>query len=239
MNTIAGDPVWRSDRPTSRIAMIVALELEAAILRRSLGSACPRIHVSGPGLAQARTAALEAVEQGASALIGWGLAGGLSAEAVSGAVLLPEQLLSEAGSWPADTPWRARIADALEPDFRPLAGTLYSAPAVLKDPAAKAALAAATGAAAVDMESAAIARVAFEAGIPCLILRVVADGPGDALPAGVERLVTDRGRTRLRGLLPLVLMPAQLVALIRLGGQSSIARGKLRQIVARLTEQAT
>jgi adenosylhomocysteine nucleosidase len=238
MNSGAGDPVWRSGWPTSRIAVIVALELEAAILRRALGTACPPVQVCGPGLERARAAGLEAVARGAGALIGWGLAGGLSHEADSGTVLLPEQLMSAAGSWRTDAEWRTRVAAALGPDLLPLHGPLYSAHSVLTDPADKAALAAATGAVAVDMESAAIARVAFDAGLPCLILRVVADGPFDALPAGVEKLVTDRGRTRLRGLLPFVLMPARLAALIRLGHQSKIARSRLRQLASRLMERA-
>ena len=89
MAPATGDPVWRADVPREQLAVIVALELEAAILRRAHRLAAPPVFVSGPGLERARAAAERAIAAGARALIGWGLAGGLSETAVTGSVLLP------------------------------------------------------------------------------------------------------------------------------------------------------
>jgi adenosylhomocysteine nucleosidase len=107
---------------------------------------------------------------------------------------------------------------------------------VVSDPDDKSALAVSSGAIAVDMESAAIARVATEAGLPFVVLRVVADDAADALPDKVESLVTDDGRTRLRGLLNFVLAPAEFARLIRLAQRSQRARKVLQRVAVQLAE---
>lgn len=239
MNSGAGDPAWRSPVPAAQIAVVTALELEAAILQHQPGLDQTRFLVSGPGPERASAAALQAVAAGARALIGFGLAGGLSSAALTGAVLLPERLLAADGSWTVDAAWRARLAEALRPEFRTLDLPLFSAESVQTTAADKAALAAATGAAAVDMESAAIARVAAESAIPCVILRVVADGPLDTLPRDAATLVTDDGQTHVPGLLRMLLAPAQWPALIRLARHSQRARAVLRQAAAILAADVT
>jgi len=60
---------------------------------------------------------------------------------------------------------------------------LVTVPRALGLPREKARAHRVTGAVAVDMESAAIARVAGELRIPYFCIRVVLDGPGDTLPA--------------------------------------------------------
>lgn len=238
MKSGTGDPVWHSGLSISRIVVIAALELEAAILRRVFGAGEFSVFVSGPGLERAGAAAMRAVESGAEGLISWGMSGGLSRAAVTGSIILPDRVLSTDGYWPTDPDWRARLAAALAPDLPMLQSPLFSAAAALTRPEDKATLAAATGAVAVDMESAAIARVAADAGLPCLILRAVADGPDDGLPSDVEKLVTEDGRTCPRGLIRMLLAPVQLGALFRLAGQSRIARRMLRLVATRLSEQA-
>jgi adenosylhomocysteine nucleosidase len=108
--------------------------------------------------------------------------------------------------------------------------TLYSAGRVVSDPRDRAELAGRTGAAAVDMESAAVARAAAEAGLPCVAIRAIADGADDDLPRGIESLVTRDGRTRFRGLWPLLLEPSQIPLLLRLGRRSAAACRVLRRL---------
>jgi hypothetical protein len=67
---------------------------------------------------------------------------------------------------------------------------------------------------------------------------VIADGPGDALPDDVERLVTPEGRTRLAGLPRMLVSPRRLACLVRLGARSRQARGILRQLAAPLAGSA-
>lgn len=232
----AGDPVWRSEAPASRIALVAALELEARVPRAALGERSPPVYVSGPGPERAAVAAQRAIAAGARALIAFGLAGGLAAPATSGAVLLPRELKCKDGEWTAEPGWRERLAGCLAPRFALVDLPLFTGDRVLVTPAEKAALAARTGAAAVDMESAAIARAAAEAGIPCVVLRVVADGPDDRLPDGVEALVTAEGRTRFAGLPVFLASPGRLKRLLTLAARSRQAREVLASVVARLAE---
>jgi adenosylhomocysteine nucleosidase len=75
---------------------------------------------------------------------------------------------------------------------------------IVGTPAAKAALRAATGAVAVDMESTIVLAAAAEQGIPAIVVRGVADTAHQALPRELTALVDDAGRTsavRAAGLL--------------------------------------
>lgn len=65
----------------------------------------------------------------------------------------------------------------------------------------KAAAQAATGAAGVDMESAAVAAVAEAAGVPFLVLRVVLDRADQSLPSAILAAVNEIGQPRLAPML--------------------------------------
>ena len=58
------------------------------------------------------------------------------------------------------------------------------------------------------MESAGVAAAAAAAAAPFVVLRVIADGPDDALPAGVEAWIDERGERRLAPLLEAVSRPS-------------------------------
>jgi nucleoside phosphorylase len=89
--------------------------------------------------------------------------------------------------------------------------------APVADPAAKAALHASTGAAAVDMESAVVARAAARHRLPFAILRAIADPAQRALPpAALVALRPDGGIDRAAIVAALARAPLQLPALARL-----------------------
>ena len=75
-------------------------------------------------------------------------------------------------------------------------GALATVAEVAATPEAKAKLRGATGAVAVDMESALILRAAAEAGYPGLVLRGVSDDAGDSLSPELTALITAEGRVR-------------------------------------------
>jgi adenosylhomocysteine nucleosidase len=239
MSPGTGDPVWHSDCPAEQVAVISALELEAEIARTATRRHRSRICVSGPGGDRALETARMAIARGARALISFGLAGGLSRNAATASVVLPQTIRSEAGAWAADTTWRGRLAGLLRSDFQLLEGTLFSAADVVLTPEAKARLAASSGADAVDMESAAIAAAAAAAGLPCIALRVIADGPDDALPDNVVSLVGPDGRTRLRSLTAFVFSPRRLRLLLGLAGRSRQARAELGRVTEALTRSVS
>jgi adenosylhomocysteine nucleosidase len=121
-------------------------------------------------------------------LITAGFAGGLDPTLARGAVIEPTAVRGEAdGREPL-----ALAAAASGP-------TLVTVDRIVHTPAGKAALAAATGAAAVDMETLAVAEVAHEAGLPCRSVRVISDAAGDELPPDVTRLVEPQSPFRRAG----------------------------------------
>jgi adenosylhomocysteine nucleosidase len=213
-----------------KIVFVAALALECSSLRRQLPRAPSWLVVqSGPGPARAARAAAHAIDGGTRLLVSWGLAGGLSAALAPGAVVLPRRVLSQTGeSWRADPDSRARLASAV--GLAHDGGDLLSAPAAIESPAAKRAAAAATGAVAVDMESAAVAAAAASAGVRFVALRVVVDGLDDALPAGAERWIDEQGRTRFAAAVSAAMNVRQWRALLTLAKRYRAASATLDRL---------
>jgi adenosylhomocysteine nucleosidase len=192
------------------LGIVAALEAEA----RTLGPAMRRqdglaslgdgalLVVSGMGGELAAVAAHRLAEAGVSALLSFGLAGGLDPALDAGRVVLPSEVISLGGARVATcAEWRGRMARTIA-DLEPVAD--------------KAMLFRETGAAAVDMESLAIARVAAVYDLPFLAVRVIVDGAAEALP----RAVAAAGRSGRLRILPLIgglaAAPWDIAGLIRL-----------------------
>jgi adenosylhomocysteine nucleosidase len=86
-----------------------------------------------------------------------------------------------------------RLGEAVAIVVAPLA----DAPGVLEAGDAKIAIFERTGAAAADMESAAVAQVAAEHELPLLVIRVVLDAAAVTLPGSLGRVINDTGRVRV------------------------------------------
>lgn len=142
-----------------------------------------------------------------------GTAGGLTPEALSGSARVIARLVDPLGAllpFPtfaaAASTWTAVGVD------RPVA-----------TPDGKRALATASGADVVDMESHRFASEAVARGVPFAIVRGVSDGVDDALPAGVERLVDRSGRTRIAAAIGLLVRRPGLVGPLKRLGQRTAA----------------
>ena len=225
-----------------RIAVIAALGLERACLdsaiRRQSNSPID-LYQSGVGRHSALQFAHTALDAGASALMSWGLAGGLEPGLSPGTVLLPARLLScRDGALGTDGAWRRRLSEALAPAFEVSAGDLLEVERILEKPRHKAQAAKRSGAAAVDMESVALAEVATEAGVPFVALRVVADSLSDTLPPGVGQWVDEAGNRRLSAAVDAALRPSHWRSLIRLARGHRRARRTLIQLGRLLVPQA-
>ena len=126
----------------------------------------------------------------------------------------------------------APIAD---PGCQGVVADIVGVDAPLAAPLAKAALFAATGAAAIDMESAIVARAAVRRGLPFAILRVIADPAHRPLPpAALVAMRADGGVDVAAVLSALLRNQAQLPALIRLGLDSREAFSALVRVRALL-----
>lgn len=197
------------------VAVVAALPEEIAPLARRLGVALPRageravaagvgrrdlrLLATGDGARSARAslAALLA-EAPVEAVLGLGLAGGLTADLSVGELVVIETVVDEASrrSWrPASGPWgergrRAGAAHAAAGAAARGAATAVSAVAIATTPAAKARLAPLAGGAAtrvvVDLETAVWCEVCDRAGVPLVVARWVSDGADEALPLDFE-----------------------------------------------------
>lgn len=226
-----------------RLAVVMALGIEKLSLQAAVDSMRPAGPVQlvqcGPGAACAERAARAAVASGATALISWGLAGGLEPGLEPGDVVLPKRIVAARGlQLEVDEPWSARLAERLQAEFDVHRGDLLAAEQVLETPRAKARAAVETGCVAVDMESGAVASVAADAGIPVLVVRVIADCILDTLPPGIAGWVTPEGERRLAPVLNAIFTPSQWGDLARLAHRHRVADRTLDRLASRLVATA-
>lgn len=204
------------------IGVIVGIAEEARI---AAGFGVP-VGTGGGEPAGARDAAERLVAAGCTALISFGLAGGLAPEFEPGDLVIPTEIVSEAGQrWIVDGTLSARLGVA--------AGVLLAGTAILATAAAKQQAWRRTGAVAVDLESGEVARVAGGFGLPFAVLRAICDPcERDLPPASLTALRPD-GTIRPAALLGSLLRhPWQLPALIGLGRDADRARRALLSHVA-------
>ncbi|MFQ5747903.1 MAG: purine phosphorylase [Planctomycetota bacterium] len=223
------------------LGLVVGLPAEARTLARNRPArgtiqeldAETLLVVSGIGPARAQRAGEALIARGAAGILSWGIAGGLDPALRTGTLLLPDKVIgTDGGAFPTDSGWRQRFLERLQGGpaavIRPLAET--AAPAA--DPSSKRRLFEATGAAAVDMESAGAARGAAGGGCPFLAVRVVADPAGMTLPRAALAALDGEGRLRpMRLLAALARHPRQWGLLTEL-------RGAFRKACATLSEAA-
>ena len=104
----------------------------------------------------------------------------------------------------------------------------------LESPAAKRAAAAATGAIAVDMESAGVAVEAARARVPFVAMRVVVDGLDDALPPSAESWIDDHGHRRMSAVLRAAVDARQWRGLLTLAKRYRVASSALDRLASTL-----
>ncbi len=212
-----------------KLGIITGIAMEAKLLERFAVN--PALLVGHAGLepGAAYLAAEKMIAAGATALMSFGLAGGLNPAISAGAVILPAEIRG-AATLPCDIAWTKRLAALF--DVTP--SLMAHAPGVLTTAQAKAEVFAATGAAAADMESYGIAEVAGIHGLPFAALRVVADTAADAIPSTALKAMNSDGRIRPgAAALGALTRPWQIPGLIRLGGRTATAMNKL-ETLARL-----
>ena len=197
------------------IGIVVGLTAEARVAR-PLGT----VAVGGGDGAGASLAAERLVRDGAQALLSFGLAGGLDPALRPGALVLPGTVLDADGAWHA----------TLLPGA---AGRLYGGGTILASARDKAELHRRTGAAAVDLESAAVARVAARHALRFGVVRAVCDPAERDLPPASLMALDAAGRIGLWRVIRSVLaQPGQVPGLLALGRDAARARRALTGWVA-------
>ncbi|HUC65787.1 MAG TPA: hypothetical protein VMA53_10190 [Stellaceae bacterium] len=217
-----------------RVAAVTGLAAEARIARRAGLAAA----ASGGDAGRTRAVTLRLIADGATALVSFGICGGLDPALQPGSLVLPEAVRDAAGErWAAERAWHARIAAALV--ARGIAarqGDLLGADAIVASPARKAVLRRESGAVAADLESHHVARAAVASGLPFLVLRAVADPAERALPPAALIELDASGRPALAAvLLSLGRHPLQLPALLRVAADTRRALRALDRGILALT----
>jgi adenosylhomocysteine nucleosidase len=187
--------------------------------------------VAGGGTPRGAAVAAKALmDRGATALISFGLAGGLKPGLPPGTLIIPACIRTAHADHPADAALTAWLGGP--------AGTLYAGTELAVTAADKAALHAATGADAIDLESGAVADVAASHGVRFAVLRAICDHADRNLPPAAIIALDARGAIALARVAASVLRhPAQLPALLGLARDAARARAALvRQV--RLCGQA-
>lgn len=196
--------------------IVVGLEAEARIARRLR---LP-VEVGGGGEAGASAAAYRLIGRGVRNLVSFGLAGGLDPSLKPGAIVVPDVILSLDGHWPADP----RLAASLGR----IGGAVFSGGAVVVTAAEKRALHVRTGAAAVDLESAAVAEAAGRHALPFAALRAICDPAARSLPRAALVALDAEGRIGLgRAARAAASRPRELPALAALALDAMRARRAL------------
>jgi adenosylhomocysteine nucleosidase len=166
-----------------------------------------------------------AIAAGASGIVSFGTAGGLAPQLAPGDWIVAEAIVTDFERWAADPAWAESLMQILPgATLAPIAGVdmpVSGAPA-------KQALHLRTGAAAVDMESHIVARIAQGHGLPFAACRLIVDPAHRTLPpAALLAMRADGGINLPRLLGSLARRPGQVPQLLRLASDAQAARAAL------------
>jgi len=160
-------------------------------------------------------------------LISFGIAGGLDPDLPVGGVILSGEVIADDGHWRADGALDRHIA-WLAREIGAITGPVLGAGRIIATADDKARARAETGALAVDLESAIVARAAVAAGIPFLVLRAVADPASRRLPAAALAPLRSDGKPSVSRVLASVLgRPRQLPELFTVARETRAALAAL------------
>ena len=231
-------------KPT--VGIVVALPEELATLTKIklLQGECislnARVFViyAGAGPLNAAKAAHTLVGKGVSCLISWGCAAALSEDLKPGDLVLPSRVLSEQGeSLSTDKLGLQKLQSLLPVNLTVNVGVLQESSCIIADSEQKYRLHGKTGAVALDMESAAVIKVAQMANLPCSVVRAVADPVSMDLPVAVGQALNAQGQIELGKLLGYLLThPWQIPALIKLGLHFRAAQKTLKVVGSKLND---
>lgn len=169
----------------------------------------------------AARAASRLVGQGATALVSFGLAGGLDPALRPGALIIPSEVSSEGDVFSPDGVIAVRFGGLTS-------HTILAGSRVVADIAAKYNLFIETKSHAIDLESGAVARVAAANGLPFIVVRAICDPAERSLPPAALVALDPKGGIGLLGILRSVLrQPGQIPDLLALARDAARARRTL------------
>jgi adenosylhomocysteine nucleosidase len=204
---------------SDRVGVVVGMASEARIARRL-----------GWPVAIGRDAAENLLHEGARALVSLGVAGGLDPALRPGTLIIADAVIVGSERHVTDSELSRRLGGAT-------GHIVLGIDTIVSTVAEKQRLHRTTRAAAVDLESGAVARLAVRHGLPFAVLRVICDPAARALPPAALAALDPRGAIAIRQVLAsIVVRPGQLPALLALAFDAAMARRALATRVRQLDQ---
>jgi adenosylhomocysteine nucleosidase len=177
---------------------------------------------------QLETLAQSAVRQGYRGMISFGVAGGLASHLRAGDWVVASSIREERTVRPTDAVWSRKLLGMVHGAIHaPIVGV----DTPIAEPAKKRELHKTTGAAAVDMESHMVARVAAQHKLAFAALRVVVDAVHRVVPAAALINMRPDGRPNVSAMLrDVVARPSQLSPLARIAVDAFTARAAMNRV---------
>lgn len=235
-----------------RLGFLTALACEARVLRRSrqLNDVNP-ILCCGIGAAALRKGVAQLAQQGVDAIVLIGFAGGIDPTLAPGNLVTAKGVVAidaqgnTKAYYAADPVLLARLgahldrAGLIAPQYR-AASLIATTPQPITTPDAKARLAAASQAVAVDMETAEAAEAASAMPLPWGAIRVIVDTADTPLPSGAADLIAADGTILRADLFHTILRhPRRWRGFYRLARQRRHGLAGLRTAMRAMTSSTT
>ena len=180
-----------------KIGVVTGLPREIACLDSSIPPRRQFKASAGFGAEQAERAASAFVDSGVTALMSFGVAGGLSALVPGGTIVLATTVVDGESTYLADTAWLSRLELGFMDRCPFVKGPLAGTDQLVATLAEKQELHNLTRALACDMESHAVARVAASHNLPFTVVRAISDPHDRYVPDWVIRCLTSAGKVKL------------------------------------------
>jgi hopanoid-associated phosphorylase len=214
----------------------LALEHHRRIVIAFVGMAFEARIAAGPGVLvvcrnarrELATAAESAARQGYRGIISFGVAGGLASGLRAGDWVVASAVLESQTTRATDTAWSGKLLDAIgEASYAPIIGV----DAPIAEPAMKRELHRTTGAAAVDMESHVVARLAAAHRLAFAAVRVIVDPAHRAIPPAALLAMAPDGRADVSAVVrDVIARPSQLSPLARIAVDAFTARVEMLRV---------
>jgi adenosylhomocysteine nucleosidase len=221
---------------TLQVADSAAVEIHRRLVIAFVGLAFEAKIAAAPGVqVVCRTAGSEleaiadsAVRQGYRGMISFGVAGGLASQLRAGDWIVASSIREEHTVRQTDAVWSRKLLGMIDGAIHaPIVGV----DSPIAEPAKKRELYRATGAAAVDMESHVVARVAAKHKLAFAALRVVVDPAHRAVPPAALIDMRPDGRPNVSAMLREVMTrPSQLSPLARIAVDAFTARAAMNRV---------
>ncbi|MBI3419986.1 MAG: hypothetical protein HY053_07645 [Proteobacteria bacterium] len=208
------------------LGILCGFETEAKVARLLT----PLVECSGAREDVARQKLEALIKKGATALLSFGISGGLSPGTTPRHLIIGDRVMAADGKmWKCDEKLTSLLVRGL-PQARK--GSVYGSTTLVATPAEKKPLFDRTGCLIVDMESHVVAEAAARHSVRFAVLRGVSDTVDEIFPTAVLASINENGSVNVGvALLGLLKNPAQLPAMIRLSKNTGLALKNLQAAI--------